>query len=345
MNFSEIFSQIEQDRPTSATDRVLIIDSLNFFLRCFLVVPVISDNGEHIGGVLGFLRSLGSNIREFNPTKCILVFDGKGGSVRRRKIYPEYKANRGVSKEKVRRQDDLFGSDEEERESLRKQLRRVVEYLSLLPVQIISVDNIEADDTIAYICKQFYDNHKNKIRIVSSDRDFLQLSSEQIEIWNPIKKKLYTPKAIEEELGLCSENYLIYRALTGDSSDNIPGIKGLGLKTLLKEFPFQEKKIELDEILEISEKKSKEKKSKKIFTTLLENKPIIERNLELMQLDVVDISGHSKLQILDKMNTIQPHKLDRVKFRRLLAEDHLNVSFKDPDSWLLTTFNGLNQWL
>jgi len=57
-------------------------------------VPSINDNGEHIGAVIGFLRSIGSLIRMVRPTRCIVVFDGIGGSVRRRKIYPEYKANR-----------------------------------------------------------------------------------------------------------------------------------------------------------------------------------------------------------------------------------------------------------
>ena len=65
--------------PTSINDRVLIVDALNSWLRVWSSIPLISENGEHIGGIVGFLRSIGVNIRDFNPTRCLIVFDGKGG--------------------------------------------------------------------------------------------------------------------------------------------------------------------------------------------------------------------------------------------------------------------------
>ena len=74
--------------------RVLLIDALNTFLRSYAAIPTLDDNGNHIGGMSGFLKSIGSVIRDFKPTRVIIVFDGKGGSQRRRKIYPDYKANR-----------------------------------------------------------------------------------------------------------------------------------------------------------------------------------------------------------------------------------------------------------
>lgn len=81
MNFLEIFEELENERSTGPDDRVLIIDGLNTFVRVFATMPSLSDSGEHVGGILGTLRSIGSNIRDFNPTRCIIVFDGKGGSV------------------------------------------------------------------------------------------------------------------------------------------------------------------------------------------------------------------------------------------------------------------------
>ena len=75
-------------------DKVLIVDGLNTFLRVFSVIPTTNDDGIHVGGIVGILRSLGHSIGMFSPTRTIVVFDGKGGSTRRRKIYPEYKQNR-----------------------------------------------------------------------------------------------------------------------------------------------------------------------------------------------------------------------------------------------------------
>ena len=73
MNFSEIFDKIERDRVTSSNDRVLIIDGLNTYLRIWASVPIMNENGDHYGGVVGFLRSIGSNIRDYNPSKCVIV--------------------------------------------------------------------------------------------------------------------------------------------------------------------------------------------------------------------------------------------------------------------------------
>ena len=74
-------------------DRVLIIDGLNTYIRIFSSVPIITENGDHVGGIIGFLRSVALSIREFNPTRCVIVFDGRGGSLRRRKLYSDYKMN------------------------------------------------------------------------------------------------------------------------------------------------------------------------------------------------------------------------------------------------------------
>ena len=82
---------LDSDQPN---DKVLIIDGLNTFIRCFSAIPTLNDDGAHVGGIVGFLRSIGYAIRTIRPTRTVIVFDGKGGSNRRRKIYPEYKQNR-----------------------------------------------------------------------------------------------------------------------------------------------------------------------------------------------------------------------------------------------------------
>lgn len=294
-----------------------------------------------MGGIVGMLRSIGMNIRDFNPTKCIIVFDGKGGSMRRKKIFPDYKSGR-TGNNVLRR--EFFTDVEEEKISMRRQMVRTVQYLDLLPVQIFCIDNIEADDAIAYMTMQYFKPKNSKVRIVSTDRDFLQLVDENIEVYSPIKKKIYNETQLKEEFGIHSNNYLLYRILSGDSSDNIPGIKGIGLKTLIKEFPeIVDRELSVEEIIEISRELCTEKQVKKIHRSICENLEVIERNYKLMQLQETDISGVTKLQIFDKLEQLTS-KLDKFTFKKQLAEDYLTEQFKYIDDWLLTTFNGLNSW-
>ena len=172
--------------------KVLIVDGLNTFIRVFSVMPTLNENGVHVGGIVGFLKSIGFAINMFNPTRVIIVFDGKGGSNRRRKLYSDYKNKRRTSY-RVNRVAGLENV-EDERRNMYLQLRRVAEYLELLPVTNISVDGIEADDAIAYIAKSVIPDGE-KI-IMSTDKDFLQLVSDDIKVWSPTKKKLYDREAV-----------------------------------------------------------------------------------------------------------------------------------------------------
>ena len=92
--FQDIVKEHQEGGPSDINSRILILDGLNTFIRVFSAVPALNDDGDHIGGVTGFLRSIAANIRQHKPTRCVIVFDGKGGSRRRKDLYPEYKANR-----------------------------------------------------------------------------------------------------------------------------------------------------------------------------------------------------------------------------------------------------------
>ena len=234
--FQDIVKEHQEGGPSDINSRILILDGLNTFIRVFSAVPALNDDGDHIGGVTGFLRSIAANIRLLKPTRVIICFDGKGGSKRRKKIYPDYKANRAVSTKFNRYQE--FASKADESESMKKQFGRLIEYLNCLPVTMLAVDNIEADDSIAYIANEVFTEDKHKVQIVSTDRDFLQLVNNRISVWSPIKKKMYTPELMREEFGINASNYLLYRTFLGDKSDNIPGVKGVALKSLIKYFPM-----------------------------------------------------------------------------------------------------------
>ena len=306
-------------------DKVLIIDGLNTFIRVFSVIPTTNDDGIHVGGIVGFLKSIGYTINMIRPTRTIIVFDGKGGSSRRRKIYPEYKAKR-KTKYRVNRSYD-FASPEDEKQNMIMQLQRIVEYLETLPITVLSYDNIEADDTIGYLCRQVLT--ESQITVMSTDKDFLQLANGRIKIWSPTKKKMYDESAVLDEYGISSHNLIWYRVLDGDKSDNIKGVKGLGLKTIQKKLPF----LSENRIVNIDE----------VINKLPESKDVIELNYKLMQLSDVDISGTTKTKIIDKVNA-PINRLIKYKFQTMFLEDKLFTTFPNVTSWLLTNFNQLNHY-
>lgn len=341
--YLEILKQVEQehasDKTTDRNSRILIIDGLNTFIRVFSAVPALNDDGEHIGGVTGFLRSVASVIRDYKPTRCIVVFDGKGGSARRKKVYSQYKANRAVKTQFNRYQE--FANLEDESLSMKRQFGRIIEYLQILPVTTLAVDNVEADDIIAYIANEIYTEDEQKVTIVSTDRDFLQLVNHRINVWSPVKKILYNPVRLEEELGIPSKNYLMYRTFIGDKSDNIPGINGVALKTMLKHFPImtEDRQISIDDIMDYAKRQDK---PTRIHEAVLNSKETLELNYNLMQLKNVDIPGNAKMLAINTVND-PVSKTNVYEFKKMFMMDKMYTIIKDVDTWL-TAFNTLNAY-
>jgi len=326
---NDIKNQGGSEQGQSPNENVLIIDGLNTFIRVFSVIPTTNDNGTHIGGIVGFLKSIGYTINMFRPTRCIIIWDGKGGSSRRRKMYPEYKAKRKTNIRLNRAYD--FETIEEERANMIRQIQRTIEYLDFLPITMLSIDNVEADDIIAYTAKQVLTD--SKVTIMSSDKDFLQLVDDRISVWAPTKKKLYTPENVLEEYGIPSHNLLMYRIFDGDKSDNINGVFGYGLKTVLKKLPFlqEDKQFSVDDaITEVDE--------------LEEHREIMERNYDLMQLHNVDISASAKTKTIDKIREPIPN-LDKVTFKKMFLDDKMYSALPNLDTWLLTKFKTLVKFI
>ena len=325
-------------QETHKNSRILLIDGLNTFIRSFAVNPSSNDDGVHIGGMTGFLQSIGYAIRNIRPTRVIICWDGKGGSTRRRKMFPDYKANRRVRTRLTRMSN--YGNVGDEQIAMGQQIRRLTQYLETLPVTVLATENIEADDAIAYICEQIYPESQKFI--MSTDKDYLQLVNDKVQVWSPTKKKFYFQETILEEFGVPANNFLEYRTLLGDSSDNIPGIKGTGLKTLQKRLPiiFGDKKITIDDILKQAEDN---KSDAKILATIAESGDILRLNYKLMQLRDVDISGHAKSSILDIVRRpIQ--RLNKPKFLTMFLEDKINSKMKNPEFWLQDTWRSLDSY-
>ena len=269
MPYENILKNLKETPPRALNDHILIVDAMNTLIRSFSLLKAMNPSGAHIGGLVGFLRSLGYVTRIFDPTRVLIVWDGKGGSSNRKNIDPNYKAQRATSRIT---HWGLYDNKEEETEALIGQLFRTQDYLECLPLQQIVIEKLEADDIIAYLAKRA-SNAGKKVTIVSSDKDFYQLIDKNIEVYAPVKKKTFTMNNVKEEIGVLPQNYNIVKALLGDNSDNIPGVKGLGIKTILSEWKSftYDKNASLQDIYDHCETQLDQEKPKKIFAKILHN--------------------------------------------------------------------------
>ena len=336
----EVFQSMDfsnKDEGITLNDRVLIIDGMNTFIRSFAAIPTMDENGNHIGGVTGFLKSVGYVIRKFKPSRVYVIFDGKGGSKRRRDIYPDYKSGRKPLTRLNRTYD--MTTEQDEQDLMRYELVIVAKALMKLPITTITLDYVEADDIISYIAQHVVENGGESI-IYSTDKDFLQLVGDGIKVWNPVRKKTYIPEVVLEDYSIHPNNFLLYRALTGDISDNLPGIKGLGMKTLLKFMPgfATEEKLDLDDVITIAESSKS-----KVILKIVDQKENIQRNLILMSLLSVMMSDNNKLKVLNKINKPQLF-LKKYDLTKLLIETNILPSMQNYDSWVVSTFNSLTRF-
>lgn len=337
------FSANVEEQPTNLNGRVLLVDGLNTYLRSFAAAPTMNEDGAHVGGLTGFLLSVGAAIRQFKPTRVVICFDGKGGSQRRKELFPEYKAKRKVMTKLNRTYD--FASLEEEKDAQKWQLKSLIALLSYLPVTLMAPELVEADDVIAYIA-QYVEEQHGKAIIMSSDKDFLQLVNENISVYSPIRKKHYHEDGVTSDYGFHPHNFLLYRTITGDNSDCIPGVDGIKEKTLLKYFPelanTEKRSIQylLDKAKLIEEERGK--KTPVAIKTLLASNDLLERNLRLMRLDDVAMSSHTRIKVLDRMESPISH-MSKYEFHQLAASLKILGAFSNFDSWFINTWAALNR--
>jgi len=342
--YAELLRQIREDHEKQSSglekdSKVLIIDGLNSFIRVFSAVPLVNDDGEHIGGYIGFMRSIAAIIRQFKPTRCIIVFDGKGGSARRKKMHSGYKEGRSMSTRFNRREDVGEQSVEKEIESMRTQMGKLSEYLQCLPITLISIDNIEADDAIAYLATDVFRPKGSEVIIMSDDKDFIQLIDAKTSVWRPVEKKYYTPKEVVDRFGIPSHNFIHYKIFMGDGSDNIKGINGIGIKTLQSKFPLllEDKIASIEDVLEYCKVRKDEHK---VYKTVLDNESVMRLNWRLMSLEELEIGANFKLMIIDMAN--RPISvLNMYLFKKMFMLDKLYSVIPNVDSWLNTSFNSL----
>jgi 5'-3' exonuclease len=327
--YDDLLAKIQQSEPRKLNDHILVIDAMNTFIRNFTMINLMNPQGSHVGGLVGFLKSLGFLVRTFEPTRVVVVFDGPGSTAARKNVNSDYKANRQI---KRITNWEMYDDKDQEYASMSAQIERLVEYLHMLPVDLLAIDKVEADDVIAYIGKQF---NQSKVTIVSSDKDFMQIVNDRIQIYSPVKKKVYGPAEVLEEQGVLPSNYLIVKSLLGDNSDNLSGVKGLGIKGILKHFPklIDTPNVDLDYVYEICEEGVEKTK---VLAKILERKHAVDQNHGLMNLMDPQLSDRQISIILDVLDT-PCQQLNATAFMLMLQQDNIQHGItKNTESWLET---------
>jgi DNA polymerase I len=331
----ELLNNKEEARGMSEPRRVLLVDSLNLFFRNFAMLNMVNPDGVHIGGLGGFFRSLGAMIKQTNPTEVYVVFDGVNSTINRKNLIPEYKSGRNLQRIT---QWEAFENLDQEDDSKIDQLVRIIQYLKTLPVTTLSLDKSEADDIIAYLSKILPKKKTDQVFIVSSDKDFLQLISENVMVYRPIEKKYYTQQVFKDKFNIPPENFILYKTLLGDSSDKIKGVKGLGEKGLLKKFPeLKEKILTFDDILDICEAKFKDHL---VYARVIQGVSDLEKNYKVMDLSNPMIGKEDK-EYLNKLVISRELNYLPKQFIELYEQDKLGGMIRNLEYWLDENFKKL----
>ncbi len=282
------------------TDHFYLIDGSGYIFRAYYALPPLSrkSDGMPTGAVSGFcsmlfklLEDSKSSENNNKPTHFAVIFDSARKNFRN-EIYPDYKGNRSDAP------DDLIPQFE--------YIRKSVLAFNLPSIELI---NYEADDLIATYSEQII-NEGAKVTIVSSDKDLMQLYKKNVRIYDPLKSKFINQEDIDKKFGVSPDKIIDVQALAGDSSDNVPGVPGIGVKTAAE---LINKYGNLDNLL----KKAKEIKQNKRRETLIMNKEkaVISKKLVTLKKNV---------PIKNKINEFYLREIDKEKLYGFLREMEFN---------------------
>jgi DNA polymerase-1 len=279
-----------------------LIDISNFIFRAFYAVrSLTAPDKTPVNAVYGVLTMLIKFIEEKKPEYLLIAQDSKEKSFRA-ELYDEYKANRSAPPEE-----------------LKPQFAILEEMYDALNLPRLRVPGVEADDILASFAEQFKSQFE-KVVIISGDKDLLQLVGENITVWDSMKEKVYTRDEVFEKLGVYPEQVVDYLSLVGDSSDNIPGVKGIGDKGAQKLIAEHKS---LDGIYEhISDIKNA-----KALKSLTEHKAdaYLSHQLVTVKKDLSLPFDVSKLKYEFAVNEVALSLFKRLGFKSLLTKYESNV--------------------
>lgn len=312
---------------------VLLVDGDNLLTIGFYGYKNAFYKGQHIGGIFHFLNTLRREFEKHHLEKIVVFWDGKDGALSRKKIYPYYKENR---KERIRTEEEL--------NSYQYQRFRIKEYLEELYVRQGEFEQCETDDCIAYYTQN--SNKENKI-VYSSDGDLTQLVSETTQIYNPSHQKLYKQNdtIVYDHQEILIENVMLVKMLCGDNSDNIAGIRGMGIKrflTLIPELKTEQLSVEQvkDKCNAIFEKDKYNKSVANLLTGVTKygvlGEEFFEINNRIVSLEEPFLTDEAKETITFLINeNLDPEgRSYKNTMKMMMADGIFNLLPKSDDAWL-----------
>ena len=286
------------------TDHFYLIDGSGYIFRAYYALPPLSrkSDGLPTGAVSGFCNMLfklledsKSNDNNQKPTHFAVIFDSARKNFRN-EIYSEYKSNRPEVPE------DLVPQFE--------YIRKSVDAFNLPSVELI---NYEADDLIATYAEQIL-KESAKVTIISSDKDLMQLYKKNVRIYDPMKNKFILQEDVSNKFGVTPDKIIDVQALAGDSSDNVPGVPGIGVKTAAE---LINKYGSLEKLLEKAEEIKQNKRRKTIIEN--KNKAVLSKKLVTLKKDV-PVEKNIEEFILKKIDKNKLYRyLREMEFNRLLS--------------------------
>lgn len=287
-----------------------------FILNIISLIQQSQKIGIPIGGIVGTLRELQVILKETKPNEVVVVFDGPGGSLKKRTILKNYKDERKLVLRLNRNIKNLSSLQEIENKSW--QILRLIEYLNYFPVLQMIEEYVEADDLISFISQFPKYKDWNKI-IVSNDQDFIQLCDHSTILYRTAQKDIKTMQNVVNEYKIHPLNFALACSFFGDHS----GIKGVGSKTISKYFPFliEPKIYSMDDVQKFCEEQiKKEKQTTKFFQNVLDNLDKIKLNYSIIQLNQPNISIQTAQKAKFILENFVPD-FNLTGFRKMINED------------------------
>ena len=302
---------------------IYIIDASNFLFRAYYAIRQMTNpKGVSTNALYGFIRAIRKLEKDFSPSHVVCVYDGPNNKASRLKIYKDYKAHReGMP-------DDLV-----------PQIDFTKRFCEAYGIPHIEIDGVEADDTMGAIAK-WAETKGAHAYICSSDKDLCQMVGNKISILHTNKNNLIIDaKGVIEKFGVRPDQIIDYLAIMGDSSDNIPGIKGFGAKTaaeLLNEFDT------LENVLKYPEKQKSSKRTEKVIQET-EN-ALISQKLATLDLTVQIPNGVADYALLEGNKEELADLYNEMNFKTLLKELDVDVKVEESEkksvkkgAWRLVT--------
>ncbi len=281
-------------------DQLVLVDGSGYIFRAYYALPpMYKSDGVPVNAVFGFCNMLLKLIEDIQMEKggnvsIAVVFDAARETFRN-KIYSQYKANRADPPDDLKPQFDL--------------IKKVPEFFNLKSIQLLGY---EADDLIASYAKEALKKGR-KVTIISSDKDLMQLLKDKISIIDPIKKKEIGIENVLEKFGVEPEKVIDVQALAGDTSDNIPGVPGIGPKIasqLINEFGTLEKLLEGYETIKQEKRRESIKENRELA--------ILSKKLVTLKDDVplplpIDTLSYRPLEVKELIKFLDEMEFNRIK--------------------------------